>query len=380
MNSMLTKIAYLLLFSIILSCDSTDDPSEGIEVGTAERNFDQIQLSQSQFDALGMEWGSMERRNLAEQLSLQGSVRVPTEGYQEITAIHGGYVSGLSLIEGEAVRRGQVLFYLENPEFVKLQQSYLETKSQMQYLKAEYERHRTLYSEQISAQKNFLKAEADFQTSEARLAGLAQQLRLLKIDPNGLNPTGIRSKLPVFSPVNGYVEGIHVVPGSYINATDKALTLLNKDHLHVELIVYEKDAHKLSVGQQVRIDLPEMQKAQVLAKVYVIGQSINSDRQILVHAHLENKEMERKLVPGMYLEAMLELEEKPALVVKESAVVEEDGKQYVLVQKEKLANSFLLERVGVTVAMHQHGYVAIVPAKKIDEQMPVLVKGAFGLF
>ncbi|WP_439475300.1 efflux RND transporter periplasmic adaptor subunit [Algoriphagus formosus] len=380
MNLHLRKISFILLFPLAISCQKKDDSSEGIEVEAAEvAASSQIQLSQSQFNALKMEWGSIEARNLSEQLSLQGMVRVPTEGRQDVSAIYGGYVSGLTLIEGEAIRRGQVLFYLENPEFVNLQQSYLETQSQMQYLKAEYDRQQTLYSEQISAQKNFLKAEADFRTAEAKLAGLEQQLLLLKIDPKALEPGKIRSKIPVYSPINGFVESIHAVPGSYLNATDKALTLLNRDHLHVELIVYEKDARKLKIGQKVTVSIPDLKEDQILAEVYVISQSINSERQVMVHAHLVDESMEKYLVPGMYLEAKLDLEDRPSKVVPESAVVEVDGLNYILIQSEKTESGYLLEKVEVQIVGSQEGYLAIKPAIDLDESAVVLIKGAFGL-
>lgn len=380
MNLHLRKISFILLFLLAISCQKKDDSSEGIEVEAAEvAASSQLQLSQSQFNALKMEWGSIETRNLSEQLSLQGMVRVPTEGRQDVSAIYGGYVSGLSLIEGEAIRRGQVLFYLENPEFVNLQQSYLETQSQMDYLKAEYDRQHTLYSEQISAQKNFLKAEADFRTAEAKLAGLEQQLLLLNIDPKALEPGKIRSKIPVYSPINGFVESIHAVPGSYLNATDKALTLLNRDHLHVELIVYEKDTRKLKIGQKVTVSIPDLKEDQILAEVYVISQSINSERQVMVYAHLVDVSMEKHLVPGMYLEAKLDLEDRPSKVVPESAVVEVDGLNYILIQSGKTETGYLLDKVEVQITGSQEGYLAIKPAIDLDESAVILAKGAFGL-
>jgi cobalt-zinc-cadmium efflux system membrane fusion protein len=48
-------------------------------------------------------------------------VQIPVEGMQEISAYFGGYVSDLSLIEGQAVRKGQTLFFLENPDFIREQ-------------------------------------------------------------------------------------------------------------------------------------------------------------------------------------------------------------------------------------------------------------------
>lgn len=44
---------------------------------------------------------------------------------------------------------------IENPDFITMQQDYLETAEQLTYLKSEYERQQTLVAEKITSQKNF---------------------------------------------------------------------------------------------------------------------------------------------------------------------------------------------------------------------------------
>ncbi|TFV94311.1 efflux RND transporter periplasmic adaptor subunit [Algoriphagus kandeliae] len=379
MKKFIPYIASLFVFSTMISCGNSSNEMEGIEVEEAVSSVEQIELSNAQFAALNMAWGNFEERNFSEHLSLLGMVRVPTEGRQEITAIYGGYVSDLKLIEGEQIRRGQVLFYLENPEFVRLQQEYLESKGQLDYLKAEYERQKTLYSEQISAQKNFLKAEAEYKTTQAKLAGLTKQLAMLSINVDALQPENIRSKIPVYSPINGFVETIDVVPGSYISETTRALTLLNRDHLHIELIAYEKDAAKIKVGQKVRISIPDLDVDEIVAEVYVISQSINEDRQVMIHAHILDEELEKSLVPGMYVESELDLEDRLVKVLPETAVVEVEDENFILIQQSKTDSGFVLEPIKVKVGISKDGFVEVVPLSELDPNAMILTKGAFSL-
>ena len=63
---------------------------------------------------------------------------------------------------GDKVTKGQALLTLQNTEFLDIQKEYLEVAEQINYLKSEYERQKTLYDEKISSQKNYLKAESDY--------------------------------------------------------------------------------------------------------------------------------------------------------------------------------------------------------------------------
>lgn len=366
--------------SLILSgCGSNPEQDEAIQVTERTSDSGLISLSQKQFETMKMSWGSLENNDFSEELALQGMVKVPVEGMQEITPFYGGYVSDLSLIEGQSVRRGQVLFYLESPEFVKLQQDYLEAASQLAYLKAENDRQKTLFAEQISAEKNYLKANSEYQGTLAKSEALKQQLKMIQIDAESLTAQSIRSKVPVVSPINGFVEEVFAVPGSFLAASGKAMTLLNKEHLHVELIVFEKDAGKLRLGQHVKVFLPDQPGKVMDAEIHVIGQAINNERQLNIHADMVNDEEERSLVPGMYLEARVQLDPQEGLALPETAVGEEDGKYFIMVQQSQEGDTYQLKKVEVDLGETQNGVVQVVPKSDIAPNAKILTKGIFNL-
>lgn len=384
MNSFQSKYiligTFAVLTGVFFGCGKDQNTNtEGIEVAEAPEGSAVIFLTEEQFATMEMEWGNPVIGDFSDEISVQGTVGVPVEGMQEISAYFGGYVSELKLMEGQAVRKGQVLFYLENPDFIRLQQDYLETSSQLAYLKAEFERHKTLYGEQISAQKNYLKADADYQGALAKSQSLKKQLSLINIDAAQLTPENIRAKVPVLSPINGFVEDVHVVPGAFLPASGKALSLLNKDHLHIELVMFEKDAPRVHPGQMVEVSLPDSPGKSMMAQVYVVGQSIDDSRQINVHAHLANEEEEKDLIPGTFVQARVQLDPQQSWSVPEDALVEVDGAYFVLVQREKTAQGFKLEKVEVVPGSKSHGMVAIQPVEGLDETSVVLVKGGFNL-
>lgn len=372
----------LLAMSLgVFSSCGTEETADGerIEVSEAPEGSQEIFLTEVQYNTMKMEWGSPVKGSFSEEINVQGTVKVPVEGMQEISAYFGGYVSEISLVEGQTVRRGQTLFYLENPDFIRLQQDYLETTSQLAYLKAEFERQETLFGEQISAQKNFLKAEADYQGSLAKSQSLKKQLGLININADQLTPENIRSKVPVFSPVNGFVEEVFVVPGQFLPASGKAISLLNKDHLHIELILFEKDAARIHIGQKLSFTMPDMFQKEFLAEIHVVGQSVNEQRQINVHADLVDEKEGKSLFPGMFVQARVQLDPKEAWSLPEDALVEVDGEYFVLVQKGKTEQGYQLERVKVTPGVQNKTMIAIEPTEALDENSVILTKGGFNL-
>ena len=372
-----TLLASSLLF---FQCKGSGEPeAEGVEVAAGTSSGPFITVSQKQFETMRMTWGSPKIEEFSEHVSVQGMVRVPVEGMQEISAYFGGYVSGLNKLEGEAVRKGEVLFYLENPDFIRLQQDFLEANSQLNYLQAEYERQKTLFGEKISSQKNYLKAEADYQSTKAKAESLKRQLALININADQLKPENIRSKVPVLSPISGFVEGVSLVQGAYLDVAGKAMTLFSKDHLHIELVVFEKDAARIHKGQKVEVTIPDMAGKVLEAEVFVVGQSINNDRQINVHAHLPNEEEEAFLVPGMFLEAKVLLDPMDSWVVPSTAVVVSEGKSYVLVQRENAEAGYKLEKVEVETGMESEGMIVLMPNDRLDEKTVILTHGGFNL-
>lgn len=377
----LNIFALLSLLSLVVttSCSKNESTENGIEVAEAPEDSREIVLTEDQFRTMKMEWGALHTGEFSEEITVQGTVQIPVEGMREISAYYGGYVQDLTLLEGEAVKKGQVLFTLENPDFIRLQQDYLETKSQLTYLKSEFERQRTLASEQISAQKNLIKAEADYQSALAKTESLKKQLSLIQIHADQLTPESIKTKISVISPISGFVEDVFVVPGQFLPAAGKAVSLLSKDHIHVELVVFEKDANRVHPGQKVEFISPDKPADVLEAQIYVVGQSINEQRQINVHAHLIDKSQESKMTPGMFLQARIQLDPQQSLAVPEESVLEVDEERYILIQKAKTETGYILEKVKVIPGAKGKHYLAIQPEKVLDSTTVVLVKGGFNL-
>jgi RND family efflux transporter MFP subunit len=354
------RLTLVLLATIFTySCGQQSSEIAGIEISKASSEEGTIMLTSDQFNSMNMAWGKMDTSQFSEEITVQGAVRVPVENMQEVTTFYGGYVSGMELLEGQSV--------------------YLEAKSQLSYLKAEYDRQKTLFGEQIASQKNYLKAEADYQGTRAKAESLKRQLGLLRINGEELQPESIRSKVPIYSPIAGFVTAINVVPGAYIQPRDVAVSLMSKEHLHMELVVFEKDVTRIKKGQVVEVRIPEISSETLIAEVFMVGQSINEARQINVHADLKDESKESMLVPGMFIEAIIHTDPQEGMSIPQMAVIESDDKRYVLVLREKKENGFSLEKIEVQTGKLVNGKIEILAGSKLSATDQILIKGGFNL-
>ena len=93
--------------------------------------------------------------------SFNGTLEIPPERLATVTLSMGGVVRTLSLLPGCYVAQGTLLATLENPEFIQLQQTYLESRAQLRFLEAEYKRQKALSQEEVASQKRLQQSEAD---------------------------------------------------------------------------------------------------------------------------------------------------------------------------------------------------------------------------
>ncbi|WP_297764440.1 efflux RND transporter periplasmic adaptor subunit [uncultured Muriicola sp.] len=180
-----------------------------------------------------------------ETVKATGIIEVPPQNKAVVSAFIGGYIKDTPLLIGDEIKKGQSLLTIENPEFVTLQQNYLETRQQLSFLKAEYERQKQLIAENISSQKSFLKAESDYKGKLALYNGLKHKLKMLNFSIEKVEEGDIRSVATIYAPIFGSITKMNVSKGMYVSPSDEILEITDNDHIHLELSVFEKDIMKL---------------------------------------------------------------------------------------------------------------------------------------
>src|SRR5690606_30984280 len=137
------KHIYNILFSLVLIACGNSDKNNKTEV-TELANPNHLVITQSQFTGEHMQLGKLEERSFDETIKTSGMIDVPPQDKANISTFMDGYITQTPLLVGDKVKKGQLLVTLENPNYVEIQQEYLELSEQLTYLKSEFDRQKTL--------------------------------------------------------------------------------------------------------------------------------------------------------------------------------------------------------------------------------------------
>jgi len=367
----------LLITSLMASCGKETKKTTTAEAPKEMEQHKDIVITEAQFKNSNMAMGTATVQDFPAIVKATGMIDVPPQSKQLISSFYGGNIKKSSLLIGDKVRKGQALVTIENPEFVTMQQDFLELHEQLNYLKNEYERQKTLFDEKITSQKKYLQAKSQYNAQKARYNGLRRKLQMLNISTNQVTQGNFVSAITLYAKINGYVTKVNVSTGTYVSPNDVILEIVNTDHIHVELTVFEKDVMKIKKGQEILFKIPEASDSIFKAEVHLVGTAIDEQtRAIKVHGHLHDEEKNNFAI-GMFVEASIATSKNKTLAVPEDAIVADGEHHVVLVLEKKEGDHYTFEATEIEIGKTYNGYTEVL--SKLEENSEILVKGAFNL-
>ncbi|MDD4514627.1 efflux RND transporter periplasmic adaptor subunit [Massilibacteroides sp.] len=369
---------YIFLVLAIVFFNSCGGEKKSPEDENTEKEDNSLfEVTQEQFNSMKMEVSTLQEREFDNTIKASGKIDVPPKSRAKVSSFVGGYVKTTSLLVGDKVSKGQPLLTLESPEYIDLQQSYLEIAGQMEYLKSEYERQKTLFDEKISSQKKYLEADSDYKRAKATYESLRQKLNMLRINPAQVEQGKFSSYITVYSPISGDITAINANVGMAISPTDVIMEIVETQAMHLELAVFEKDIFNLKTGQKIRFAVPQVGSQEFEAKVTQIGKSVEgNDRIINVYASLDS-DTKQKLITGMFVEAQLIADSRNALSVPFDAVTTEEGNNFLLVLESEKDGVYTFRKTLVKAGERNGDWIEIIPDDKFSSNTKVLIKGAY---
>ncbi len=349
-------------------------------------------LSPEQMKTVGIEIGSVEQKHLSATLKANGVLRVPNSNKANATSLFGGVIKSLHVEIGDFVKKGQVIATISNPEFIQLQEEYLNINSRIEFAEQEVARQRALNEGNAGAKKNLQSATAELNTLRTRKSSLNQQIQMMGIQSASLSNSSLKSSLVVTSPISGAVSNVFAKIGSYVDVSSPIAEIIENTALHLDLQVYEKDIPRIKIGQKIDFIVTNNPNKSYAAKVYSIGSSFSGEsKTIAVHSIITGDKT--GLIDGMSITGMVSLDNVLSRAVPNDAIVNAEGKYYIFLVKEqeekphehKAGESHdhgseqgtQFVRMEVVKGASQLGYTAITPVNEIPDGTHIVVKGAF---
>lgn len=236
--------------------------------------------------------------------TFNGILVLPPQSRATVTLTMGGSIRSTTLLPGAYVKQGTVLATLENPEFIALQQSYLDSHAQYEFLRTEFLRQQTLAREEASSQKHFQQSKAEYLSMRSRMDAAAAQLALLGVDTTRLLAGGIIPYLDIKAPISGYAADVKMNTGRHFDVGEPLCEIVNKSDMMLRLTAYEKDLANLRAGDRVEFRVNGIEGETFHGVITMVGQQVNNEnRSIDVYVRIEGQNPQFR--PGMYAMARI---------------------------------------------------------------------------
>lgn len=372
----------LFIFAACNHPSKTDKESDKTEtVQTDSANADETALTEKQMNAVGIKIGNIEKRDLNSVVRAAGEMALDPQKKADVNTLTGGIIKQILVIEGKPVVKGQTLAYLENTAIVELQKNYLTTKKETLVAEQEYARQTELSTQGAGVEKNLQQAKAGYDILKAQSIGLEKQLRQISINPDQVSAGNMVTQIPIQAPISGTINKIYISMGSYVDIQNPLMSISDNSQIHCDLNVFEKDINQISKGQNVDIALTNQPGISLKGEVYEINKSFNSDmKAILVHVNIKDKK-NLKLLPGMYVTALINIGKQNTDAVPNEAIVGSEGKKYIYqlkdVKDENGQKTYHFSRSEIIPGVSEIGYTQITPVTAIAENANIVTSGAF---
>ncbi len=377
MKKQLKYIFSLIIFLLIMSgCGSksvNEEPNAPEEHAEAEMNA--VHLSQLKFESLGIKVDTLPSRVLSGVVEANGRLEVPPQHEATVTAILGANVTSIKVIEGDKVHKGQILAFVSHPNLTQLQTNYVKAYSRLQFLEKEMQRQKRLYEEKVGSGKAYQETLAEYQGIKGDVSGYEVQLRQLSLKVDKIKNGEIYQHVPIVSPISGYIEKVMVQIGQYVDPQAQMFMIVNTDHIHADLMVFEKDIASVKVGQTAFFTVESVPGKQLSAEIYSVGKQFEQNPKA-VHVHAEIKEKEDFLIPGMYINGKIHTEGTKVYALPSEAIIEEERKPFIFiaeVHQEDGKTEWSFRPVEVRTGISDEGWVEI----KLLEELQIGAKIAW---
>ncbi|MFV8355777.1 efflux RND transporter periplasmic adaptor subunit [Flavobacterium sp. XS1P32] len=365
MKNIFITITAILFY---ISCGNKKSEEASAETETVENV---TTLTDAQIKNAGIETGKIEQKEISATLKLNGKIDVPPQNLVSVSVPMGGYLKSTRLLEGMHVTKGQVLCVVEDQQYIQLQEDYLLAKAKIGYAKAEFERQKELNRSKASSDKVYQQAQSEYNSLIVMVQSYGEKLKFTGINPNNVSTKNISKSINIYSPISGYVAKVNVNIGKYVNPSDILFEIVNPSDIHLALTVFEKDINQLAIGQSVISYTNTNPEKKHLGTIILIGKDFSENRSTEMHCHFTN--YDKALLPGMYMNAEIELKSQQSNVLPSDAIVNYENKNYIFVAKQNKQFEMKEIRIGTV----ENEFTEILSDDLKDEK--IVIKGAYVL-
>ncbi|NOX85855.1 MAG: efflux RND transporter periplasmic adaptor subunit [Chlorobi bacterium] len=391
-RQIINLITVAAISGLFAACSSSGKESheKALNKETVPENV--VSLTPQQIKAIDLKLGKIEKHNISTTVKSNGRTQLLPQYKANVSTLVAGVVKNVFVIEGDFVKKGQLLAILEHPDIVNMQQQYLENVNNLEFLEQDYQRKKELYEEKVGSGKDYQKALSEYNRAKSTAIGLKAKLQMLGISIKSVEKGNITSTINITSPIRGYVRSVGVNIGSFMEPNSDLFEIVDNSKIHADLLVYEKDIPKVKTGQEVHFNISNIPGRELKGTIFSVGKAYEDEaKAITVHATIENAG--GNIIPGMYVNAHIIVDSITTDVLPEEAIAAEGNMYFIFIKTEGEKHTegeenehghdekerWYFKKTEVITGIRDGGFVEIKLLKPLPENAGIAVNAAYYL-
>ncbi len=320
--------------------------------------------------------------SLAQTGTVKESMTVPAEvtarsgGQAQVVAPLGGRLTGDNFpVLGTRVSQGQVLASVIPPTSVPNDRAGLdlakaEAETALDYARKDRTRAERLVTAGAAPRKRQDEAQTAEALAEARLRAADERIRQFESSRSSEGSAGS----PAFAlraPITGTVVETSAAPGTTLKGGESLFQIVDTSRVYVSAIVPEADYPKARSLSGAEIEVPGMDRPIPAGRLITIGKIVDAPSRTFPVVYEFNNDAGRIAINQTVTARLFFSGSRQAVLVPESALVDDGGRPVVFIQRE--GEAFV--RRPVTVGYRQSGMAEIVTGLQAGDR--IVTKGAY---
>ena len=332
----------LLLAVVVASCGRRE-PAPLADAGLSHGGPPDVSIDPSLVTAGRVVLAPALRRHLRGDLRIPAEIAPSESGAADVGALIAGRVASIDVREGDAVKRGQVLAWVDSPEAARVAADVIRSRARVLGASRKLDRQLGLEQDRATSPAAVDEARMELATAEADVAAARTLLASLGIpEPPPPAQGALAARVPVRSPIDGVVVERSATLGAPVSPEKSLFRVLARDHVVVDARWTDatttpppKDAEVKLLPRGGSGDAGAPCTGKVTTTVGLVDERTRARRVRIVPDGPC-----ALLVPGAYVDAMftsssLGIASEPVLALPKNAVVEVRGAPTVFVAAKK---------------------------------------------
>jgi len=341
----------------------------------AENNF--IEISKEQFLSEKMSVGTPMKIAMEESISFTGKVVSKLNGgLVKISAPVEGIVMDIHIQTGQEVKINEALLEIGGSAIIDLQQEFATSSAKIKQLKANFDRAKKLYEENINTENDFMLAESNYKSELANYVALKLKLQNIGLSILNIDNGKYASTYKLKTPINGQVSQITCLEGQFITAEHEIAEVVNKDRIELKLAFFEKDFSKITKGQKVIFRSMNETEQSTNAIINRIGNKLNTNSNTFDCYATINKENAVSYAINQLVSGEVIVATDSVFAVPQTSVLSSGNKKYVIIVVSEDENGYRLEKVDVKTGKADKNYIELIDFMK---DIAIIINGTYNI-